>query len=323
MKNPYEVLGVSEEATEEEIKKVYRDLAVKFHPDKNPGDKEAEEKFKEISEAYNLIKDGKYNPNMSQGGPQMDWRDIFKNHFNETFGGFQGFGFNENRQQNVRVGRIEITLEEAYNGFNKKIVVNEEKACDDCSGSGLKFENEVCKNCGGTGQLRVNRGAINLITPCGKCGGMGRKSSGVCPKCNGKRKLESSQNVEIIGYPGITEGERIKVLPDLHVVVVYKPHQEFILVNNGRDILTRKEISLFDALLGTSCEINTIGGKRNLKIPPGIQPNSILRMSGSGMRMGDNFGDHLLEVRVKIPSKLTEEQVDLVKQLKDKIGENK
>jgi len=325
MKNPYEVLGLKDGATEDEIKKAYRDLALTYHPDRNSGNKESEEKFKEISEAYNLIKDGKYNPNMPQGGSQMDWRDIFS----QTFGGgipgfdFDIFGFNQGRgnRQNYRRGAIEITLEEAYNGFTKNIAINDERACDACSGSGLKFTNDACPVCNGSGQSRTNHGAISFLKPCGNCSGYGRKAEGVCEKCKGARKISNVQNITISSPPGTIEGEKLYPLKDLEINIVYKKHPDLILVNNGCDVLTKKEITMIDALLGTEIEVNTLSGKRTVKIPAGIQPRNILKIRGAGMKIKDSFGDHLVEINVSILKNLTPTQIELIEKLKETIGE--
>ncbi len=317
MLNPYEVLGLKEDSSKEEVKKAYREMALKYHPDKNPGDKKAEEKFKEISSAYEMIKSGKYNPN----GENMDfgfgnWQDVFNETFGGTFNDFFNFNGRQREQKNVQRGKLEITLEEAYNGFTKDLSVSNISTCESCSGSGLKFSNATCSSCGGAGQVRFNQGAMCFFTPCKACSGYGKSTEGVCPSCNGKKVKHNSRKISVVSPPGIREGEKLYPAPDLEIMIVYKKHTEYMLVNNGFDVLSRKEISMFDALLGTSLEINTLSGKKTIKVPAGIQPRNVLKVSGAGMKGNKSCGDHLVEINVSVLKNLTEEQKKLVEKIK-------
>lgn len=324
MVNPYEVLGLNEGASEEEVKKAYREKALKYHPDKNPGDKNAEEKFKEISSAYELIKSGKNDPsggNIYQGFG--NWQDIFNDTFGGTINDFFNFGGRQREQRNIQRGKLEITLEEAYSGFTKDLSVGSNSPCDPCSGSGLKFSKTSCSACGGAGQMRFNQGAMSFFTPCNACKGYGKSVEGVCPACDGKKAKYTSRKISVVSPPGIMEGEKLYPVPDLEIMIIYKKHPEYTLVNNGFDVLSRKEISIFDALLGTSLEINTLAGRKTIKVPAGIQPRNVLKVSGAGMKGNKSCGDHLVEINVSVLKNLTEEQKELVEKIKKIEGEKR
>lgn len=316
MKDPYVVLGVKQDASEEEIKKAYKELALKFHPDRNPGDKEAEEKFKDISEAYELIKSGKYNPNVQM---HSGWQDIF----NQTFGGspfdiFNGIGFNRRNQQNVRRGNISVSLEEAYNGCTKELMINESNACSDCSGTGFKFTNNLCPVCSGTGQLRTVRGSMSFVRTCDKCRGVGRIEDGPCKTCNGKGRNDKTQKISITVPAGIRQGQKINPLPDLEISIFFQEHKEFVLLDDGLSVISKVSVNMFDALLGTKIEVNTLAGKRNVNVPAGIQPGMMLKIKNSGMKMmNGSVGDHLLKVDVSILKNLNEKQIELIQKLKE------
>ena len=319
MKDPYATLGVQQGASEEEIKKAYKDLALKYHPDRNGGDKEAEEKFKSVTEAYNAIKNG-YNPNAQVHGGQANWQDIF----NQTFGGsgIHGFDFGGpfRRASQMKRGQISISLEEAYSGCVKELQINDTNNCSSCSGSGIQFSEAGCSHCGGLGQQSTVQGSIRFSRTCMNCGGFGKAPSGKCKICNGTGKSTRSQKVSVNIPAGVAIGQIIRVSNELEIIIDYKQHVEFMLLDNGVDILSRITINMFDALLGKVVDVNTLAGGKGLNIPEGCQPKSLLRLKGMGMKLSNGVtGDHLVEVSVSLPKQLTEEQKGLILKLREDI----
>jgi molecular chaperone DnaJ len=322
MRDPYEVLGVKQGATEEEIKKAYRELALKYHPDKNGGSKEAEEKFKEISSAFDSIKNG-YNPSAQQNN--TSWQDLF----NQNFGGgvsFSNFGFDfdpfgKKPRKNIRRGDVGVTFEEAYSGCTKELRVSDVKPCLACSGTGVKITDKVCSSCGGAGQQRANHGAFSVLRTCGACGGIGKKNDGKCSTCFGNGKIENIQTIKIEIPAGVAMGETIQHGDDLEITILYKKNVEYILLDNGIDTLSKVEINVFDALLGSQKDIKTLSGTKNVKIPAGVQPKNVLKIKGAGMKTKTGFGDHLVEININIPKNLNEEQIALIERLKESIGD--
>jgi molecular chaperone DnaJ len=319
MKDPYATLGVQQGASEEEIKKAYKDLALKFHPDRNPGNVEAEEKFKSITEAYNAIKNG-YNPNAPSHNGTPNWQDIF----NQTFGGAGGHGFDFGgpfrRASQMKRGQISISFEEAYNGCMKELQINDTNHCNSCSGSGIQFSEAGCSHCGGLGQQSTVQGSIRFSRTCMNCGGAGKAPNGKCNACNGTGKNTRSQKVSVNIPAGVAVGQVVRVNNELEIVIDYKPHVEFILLNNGVDILSRITINMFDALLGKVVDVNTLAGEKGLSIPEGCQPKSLLRLKGMGMKLANGVtGDHLVEVSVSLPKQLTEEQKELILKLREDV----
>jgi molecular chaperone DnaJ len=314
MRNPYEVLGVKPDISEEELKKVYKELAIKYHPDKNQGNKEAEEKFKEINEAYELIKSGKYNSNARVNS---GWQDIFSREFNiDPFDIFNNFG--RKNQQNIKRGNINISLEEAYSGCTKELMISEYNVCTGCSGSGLKLTANVCPTCSGSGQLRMTRGAMSFVRTCDNCKGFGRTGEGPCQTCNGNGKTDKTQKISITIPAGIRQGQKIIPMAGLEIAVFFQEHKEFILLDDGLNVISKTNIDMFDALLGTKIEVNTLAGKKSVNVPAGIQPGTMLKIKSSGMKnMNGNIGDHLLKVDISILKNLNEKQIDLIKKLKE------
>lgn len=309
--NPYDVLGVSHEASEDEIKKAYRELAKKWHPDVNGGDKAAEEKFKEISCAYETLKNSNwsYRPNQSN----------FPN-LSDIFGQF-GFGFDPFKAQKRNIkhkkASIYVTFEEAYGGCNKKIMLSEDSQCVTCMGVGAKLKDSFCSVCHGNGRIRTTQGAVIISQTCMACKGLGREMGNICDDCNGSGKHTNNKELSINIPSATMHGSIINPEPDLDIIILLKPHSEFVLLNDGVDIGSRISIDVFDAMLGENLNINTLDGIKKLKIPPGIQPNTILRIKGGGFNgLNGHKGDHLVEVGVKIPE-INDEQKEAVCKLKD------
>lgn len=347
----YEVLGVSRNADAAEIKKAYRKLALKYHPDRNPGDKEAEEKFKEAAEAYDVLSNEEKRQRYDQfghagmggaggfgGGMSMD--DIFS-HFGDIFGSFGGFGGfgggrsarHVNRGTNLRV-KVKLTLEEIANGVEKKIKVKKYVSDSHCHGTGAKDGTSftTCSACHGTGQItRVQNtilGAMQTTSTCPTCGGEGKIINEKCPHCNGEG-VQLSEEVITLNIPaGVAGGMQLSlsgkgnaarrggVNGDLIVLIEEVEHAE--LVRDGNDLLYNTFISFPEAVLGDAVEIPTLEGKVKVKIDPGTQPGKILRLRGKGLPdiNGYGKGDLLVKVNVWIPKNLSREDKKVVEDLK-------
>jgi len=335
----YEVLGVTSGASESEIKKSYRKLALKFHPDKNPDDASAEEKFKEAAEAYDVLSSSEKKQRYDQfghagmggaaggggfgGGMNMD--DIFSQ-FGDIFGGgFGGGGGGRrgrrvNRGSNLRV-KVKLTLEDVANGVQKKIKVNKYISCDPCSGSGAEngsYSN--CGSCGGTGQVtRVQNtilGQMQTASTCPSCGGEGRSIDSKCKTCFGDGITRKDEVVTIDIPAGVEEGMQLSVsgkgnagprggVPgDMLVVIEETPHDE--LVRDGQNLYYDLYINFADATLGTTVEIPTISSKAKIKIIEGTQSGKILRLKGKGLPGINSYGngDLLVNINVWTPQEL-------------------
>jgi molecular chaperone DnaJ len=340
----YEVLGVASGASESEIKKSYRKLALKFHPDKNPDDASAEEKFKEAAEAYDVLSSSEKKQRYDQfghagmggaagggggfgGGMNMD--DIFSQ-FGDIFGGgFGGGGGGRrgrrvNRGSNLRV-KVKLTLEDVANGVQKKIKVNKYISCDPCSGSGAEngsYSN--CGSCGGTGQVtRVQNtilGQMQTASTCPSCGGEGRSIDSKCKTCFGDGITRKDEVVTIDIPAGVEEGMQLSVsgkgnagprggVPgDMLVVIEETPHDE--LVRDGQNLYYDLYINFADATLGTTVEIPTISSKAKIKIIEGTQSGKILRLKGKGLPGINSYGngDLLVNINVWTPQELNKEE---------------
>jgi molecular chaperone DnaJ len=299
--DPYKVLGIEPSATPEEIKKVYRELALKYHPDRNSGDVSAEEKLKEINVAYELIKDGKYEPSQNSFNA-MDFEELIRN-----------FGFGSKRHINVRKGVLRITLEEAYFGCEKNIEISHSVVCQICKGFGIEFSNDKCSKCGGSGHFAQNQGILRIQTTCSVCKGSGKQPKSTCNACHGLGKNNHKQSMKVKIPPGTANGQVISPLSDLEMTVAYLPHNEF--GTNGLDIVSKKNISVFDAILGCKINVKTIDGEKTLNIPAGTQPETIFSIKGFGMKYNNMRGNHLINIGINIPTALTEGQKELLKQI--------
>lgn len=350
----YEVLGVSRNADATEIKKAYRKLAIQYHPDKNPGNKEAEEKFKEAAEAYDVLsnedKRRKYDQYGHAGigggaggfGGGMSMDDIFA-HFGDIFGGFGGFsGFGGgghrarrvNRGSNLRV-KVKLTLEEIATGVEKKIKVKKYVACSHCNGSGAKDGSSysTCTTCNGSGQItRIQNtilGQMQTTSTCPACEGEGKIIKEKCTFCNGEG-VQLSEEVITLDIPaGVAEGMQLSlggkgnatrrggINGDLIVLIEEQEHPQ--LVRDGNDLLYNVFVSFPEAVLGDSAEIPTLEGKVKVKVEPGTQPGKILRLRGKGLPDVNGYGkgDLLVKVNVWIPKTLSKEDKKVVEKLKE------
>ncbi len=349
----YEILGVSKSATPDEIKKAYRKVAIKYHPDKNPDDPSAEEKFKEAAEAYEVLSNPEKKQRYDQYGHQgvggggfsgggMNMDDIFSQ-FGDIFGGtgFEGFfgGGGRNRPgtkrgSNLRI-KLKLTLQEIAQGAEKKIKVKRHVACDDCGGNGAKNGTEVrkCPVCNGSGQVKkvVNTmfGQMVSASACHNCQGEGSVVSTPCPTCHGDGRQLKEETINIKVPAGVMEGMQLSmngkgnvpqrggVAGDLLIVI--EEVEDPQLKRDGLNVIFDLYISFIDAVMGADVEVPTIDGKVKIKIEPGTQSGKVLRLKGKGIRDINSYstGDELVHVNVWTPKQLSKEEKSLLMQLKD------
>jgi molecular chaperone DnaJ len=352
----YDILGVSKSSSADEIKKAYRKLAIKYHPDKNPNDKTAEDKFKEAAEAYEILS----NPEKKQrydhyghagvgsaagGGMNMD--DIFSQ-FGDIFGGGGGSPFDSffGGQQQSRGGRrvakgsnlrikVKLTLEEIANGAEKKIKVNKQVTCKTCDGSGAKDRNSVstCSTCGGSGAVRrvtnTILGQMQTSSTCPTCNGSGSQITNKCNACHGEGTVRGEETISINIPAGVSDGMQLSmsgkgnagpnggVPGDLIILIEEIAHDT--LKREGNNIVYDLHISIVDAALGYSAEVPTIDGKAKIKIEPGTQSGKLLRLKGKGIPEINSYqrGDQIIHVNIWTPKAVSSEERDLLERLRD------
>lgn len=339
----YVVLGVERSASDDEIKKAYRKVAIQFHPDRNPGDKAAEEKFKEANEAYQVLSDAKKRAaydrfgHAGAGGPGGNpfgegfgnFSDIFDNIFGDIFGGGMGGAGGERDRGGVDLRyNLEITFEEAAFGTERSLNFNKVVACDPCGGSGAKpgTRPTPCRTCRGTGQVRFNQGFFVLSRTCSTCSGRGEVIEQKCSTCSGRGAVEAAHSVTVSIPAGIDSGQRIRVrgegevgasrgVPgDLYVQVSVKDHPLF--QRDGEHVMLDLPLSFVQASLGDEVDVPTLGGTTKLKVPAGIQSGEVIRLKGKGIKRlnGSGYGDQLVRVVVETPTKLNAKQRELLRQ---------
>ena len=347
-KDYYELLGVSRNASEEEIKKAYRKLALQYHPDRNPGDKQSEEKFKEVSEAYQILSDAEKRAKYDQYGHAafgdgspfpggFDFTAGFEDVFGDIFGEFFGGGARRGRGRGDDL-RYNLTLkfEEAVSGTEKKIKIPRHGPCETCHGSGAKAGTapQTCPTCRGRGQVSFQQGFFSVSRTCSQCHGQGTIVKDPCGNCRGSGRLRNlhTLNVKIPG--GVDTGSRLKLRSegesapaggapgDLYVVIQVEPHPIFIREN--LDILCDVPISIAQATLGAEIDVPTLNGKVKMKIPAGTQSGKVFRMKGKGINdvQGYHQGDQHVRVSVETPTHLTARQKELLKEFATAGGED-
>lgn len=346
----YEVLGLSKGATADEIKKAFRKKAMEYHPDRNPGDKEAEERFKEVNEAYEILSDPTKKDRYDRfghagvdpqsggfGGGFGGFDDIF----GDIFGGFGGFGGSRARRNGPRKGadiqtRVVLTFEEAAFGLKRDIRITRNDDCPDCGGNGAApgTERSTCPDCGGSGQIsRVSNtpfGQFTNVTTCPRCNGQGTIVSDPCKRCKGSGKIRKEitlsvdipagvDNDSVIplrgqGEPGVNGGPP----GDVYIIIKVKSHK--IFKRDGADLILEIPITYPQAVLGADIVVPTLTERISYKVPPGTQHGTVFRIKGKGLRYvnsNSRYGDLYVKVYIEIPKKLSEDQKDLLRQLEE------
>lgn len=357
-KDYYETLGVSKGASEDEIKQSFRRLAMKYHPDRNPGDKAAEAKFKEVKEAYDVLSDSKKRATYDQfghagfqgmgggqGGPGFggfDFNDLgdvfgFGDVFSEVFGMGRRGGPSQNyaRRGSDLEYSLAITLEEAFHGTTPNLRIPTLIQCSECQGTGAKKGTQVttCKTCRGTGQVRMQQGFLTIEQPCHVCRGEGRVISDPCPRCRGQGRISDYRNLSVKIPQGVDDGDRIRLshegeagvhggaAGDLYIRIKIKPHPVF--TRSELNLHCEIPISFVTAALGGELEIPTIDGKVKLKIPYETQSGKVFRLSGKGMKdQRGRAGDLLATMVVETPVKLNDEQKELLRKFSTSLAED-
>jgi molecular chaperone DnaJ len=352
----YEILGVSKEATKEEIKKAYRKQALKFHPDKNPGDKKSEENFKEAAEAYEVLsndeKKARYDryghaglggASNGYGGHGMTVEDIFSSFgdiFGDAFGGFGGFGGGGRRGKRVNKGsnlrvKVKLTLQEIASGTEKKIKVTKYDTCDICQGTGAADSSSLstCSTCHGSGHVtrltNTMLGQMQTTSVCPACGGEGKTITKKCHSCFGEGIVQKEEIIKINIPAGVAKGMQMTVggkgnAPrrggvNGDLLVVFDEEEHTDLIREGNDLIYNLFISIPDSILGTHVEVPTVENNVKIKIEPGTQPGKILRLRGKGLPEVNGYGrgDLLVNVNVWIPNNISREEMKIFEKFKE------
>ncbi len=343
MKDYYEVLGVSRDASQEEIKKAFRRLALKHHPDRNAGDKAAEDKFKEINAAYSCLSDPEKRAHYDRFGTAegaggagfggfstgAGFGDIFEDFFGDIFGG----GFGGHRRQRPAKGNdlrydLDITLEEAVFGTEKVITFPKLQRCSECSGTGAEpgTSPEICPGCKGSGHVRYQQGFFSVSKTCGKCYGSGKIIGNPCKKCRGNGTMQEQKTVNLKIPAGVDNGSRLKIsgegepgvnngpFGDLYVVLSVEDHPLF--KREATELFCDFPISFAAAALGDEIEVPTLDGSAKLKIPAGTPSGKIFTLKGKGVpRVGSaHRGNQHVRVYIDVPKKLTPRQKELLEE---------
>ena len=350
----YEILGVERGADEVEVKKAYRRVAMKHHPDRNAGDAASEEKFKEANEAYEVLSDAQKRATYDQfghagldgqggggfgggfGGGGANFSDIFGDVFGDIFGQAAGRGRSgPQRGADLRYN-LEIDLEDAVHGSTVKIRVPTLETCEECSGSGARRGSSPvsCTTCGGAGQIRMQQGFFSVQQTCPNCRGKGKMIKDPCGGCHGRGRIEKQKTLSVKIPPGVDTGDRIRLAGegeagpdgggsgDLYVQVAVRPHA--IFQRDGKHLYAEVPISFADAALGGELEVPTLEGRVKLRVPPETQTGKLFRLRGKGVKpvRGGAVGDLLCRVVVETPVNLTKKQKDLLGEFQASLGES-
>jgi molecular chaperone DnaJ len=345
----YEVLGLNRDASEEDIKKAYRKLAMKHHPDRNPDSKDGEEKFKEAKEAYEVLSEAEkrraydayghagVNPQMGGMGPGGDgqgfggFAEAFGDIFSDIFGGGQGRGRSSvYRGADLRYN-LEVSLEQAARGTETKIRIPTMETCETCHGTGAKAgtQPKTCETCHGSGTVRLSQGFFSIQQTCPTCHGSGKMITDPCATCRGAGRLKKHKTLSVKIPAGVDEGDRIRLsgegeagvnggpAGDLYVVIHLKEHGVF--QRNGDDLHCEMPISFSQAALGGEIEIPTLDGSAKIKVPPETQTGQVFRLRGKGIKgvRSSYPGDLLCEVVLETPVRLTDRQKELLREIEE------
>ncbi len=354
----YDTLGVSRSASKDEIKQAYRKLAKEYHPDRNPGNKDAEHKFKEINAAYDILKDEEKRAAYDQygeqaftgtggggfnaggfdfGGAASSFSDIFE----DLFSGGMGMGGGRQRESTMRGAdlryNLDITLEQAYRGDKVTIQIPSYVTCETCDGTGSasKAAPETCETCGGSGRIRMQQGFFTMERTCPTCNGTGEIITDPCKACHGSGRIRKQRSLSV-GIPaGVEEGTRIRLAGegetglrgnqpgDLHIFLIVKPHKLFMRV--GADIFCKVPVPMTTAALGGHIEVPTLdGGKSRVSVPAGAQSGQRFRLKGKGMpmlRRNTSYGDMYIEAQIEVPVNLNKKQRELLVEFSESLRE--
>jgi molecular chaperone DnaJ len=354
-KDYYDVLGIPRTSTKEEIKKAYRKLAMQYHPDKNPGNKDAEAKFKELSHAADILMDDQKRSMYDrvghaaeqgggggggfQGGFSGDFGDLgdmFGDIFGDILGGQRSRGGGGRRRTRAQAGddlqtEMFVSFEEAAFGVEKEIQINRSVACDTCHGTGAKKGSgpTTCDMCNGHGEVRRQQGFFTIAQPCPKCHGTGQMIKDVCETCNGRGRNKKREKLSVKVPAGIDEGQRLKLsgqgdsgvnggpAGDLYVMIQIQPHEFF--KRDEYDVHCEVPITFSQAAIGTEVEVPTLGGRVSMKIPEGTQSGQKMKLRNKGIAKlgGYGFGDQIITIHVETPAKLSKEQRELFNRLSE------
>ena len=341
----YEILGVSTNASEEEIKKSYRKIAMQYHPDRNPGNREAEEKFKIASEAYEVLRDPEKRQIYDQYGIEglkgrgftgfRGFEDIFSA-FGDIFEDFFGLGRTFRQRPKARSGAdlrydLKIPFYDAAFGKEAEIEIPKNVPCEVCSGTGAKpgTHSTHCPNCKGSGQVTRSQGFFTISTTCSQCQGQGKYIPNPCKECRGTGRVRENKKIQVRIPPGVDTGSKLRIRGegedgerggppgDLFLFLYIEPHDFFS--RDGDDIICQVPISFPQATLGSEIEVPTLNGKRNLAIPKGTESGEVLRIKGEGLPKlrGHGRGDQLVQIIVKTPKNLTRRQEEILREFEE------
>lgn len=343
VKDYYEILGLGKGASVDEVKKAFRGLARKYHPDLNPGDKTAEERFKEVNEAYAVLGDPKKKEEYDRfgrtpfgtGSEAPPFEDIFEFGFGDIFPGMFGFGGrgSETMRGSDLITGLEVSLEDAFSGITRRMTLTREVSCKDCRGSGVE-SSVVCPKCKGNGSFSTSRGFFRMAQACHECRGSGRKVTKVCKTCKGDGTVLRTETMKVKIPAGVETGSTVRLRGmgndgpgggspgDLHLRITVRPHPLF--ERKGNDIYLKLPVTFAEAALGAKVEVPTLGGSAIMTIPPGTQGGQRFKLTGKGFNPpeGGPKGNLYVDVAVAVPKNLSAKAREAISQVEAAYKEN-